>query len=173
MAAAPLYVGSLIGWRTWQLETDQAILRLDPWAVSAPAGTAQPQGASEDGQFRLVTGQATEWPSRERLVAHCRVGRDHSAPKLNCTCGIYAARSHRILRSRGYAAGPDDRYAPDIVGEVWMWGRVMESSEILRAEFAYPKRLFVPHLRWRWAKPLTHTYDIPVEVCNPFTLEVT
>jgi hypothetical protein len=116
------------------------------------------------GPAVLRPGATKDWDEDEE---------DHRPPEPDCTCGIYAARSHRSLREMGYAAGPDDRHAPDVVGEVWLWGRMMESTEILRAEFAYPKRLYVPHLRWRWAPPLRDLYGVPVEIKNVFTMEVT
>ena len=172
---APLYVEPILGWRTWQLDTDAD-------RGSLPIGQFRPRGwipgtdqaavTEESGQFRLVSGGATVWRPRERLTACCRAARDHKAPDPKCMCGIYAARTHQILRGMGYAAGPDDHYAPDLVGELWLWGRMMVSDEVLRAEFAYPKRLVVPYLRWRWARPLEETYGVPVEIRNPFTLEV-
>lgn len=51
-------------------------------------------------------------------------------------------------------------------------GPLVVHDEVYRAEYAYPKRLIVPHLRWRLARPLGETYGVPVEVRNPFTMEV-
>jgi hypothetical protein len=39
---------------------------------------------------------------------------------------------------------PTCEYSTDVVGEVWLWGRVIEHTEGYRAEFAYPKKLYVP-----------------------------
>ena len=47
-----------------------------------------------------------------------------------------------------------------------MWGRVMVSDDILRAEFAYPKKLYLPFRRSRCAKPLKETYGVPIEIAT-------
>jgi hypothetical protein len=158
---APLYPEALVGWRTW--------------TVPALHDSEQPGRTSGVAQFPggmvLVTGHDTEWPRRVPLEAGCRMGRPHRSPDPNCSCGIYAARTLPVLRSRRYAAGPHDSEAPDVVGEIALWGRIMESTEILRAEFAYPKRLYVAHTRWQLAKPLGEAYGVPVEIRNPFTLD--
>lgn len=167
----PTYLEPLIGWRTWTLEdTTERLRSRDPWAISPESDWTKPSITEPVGPMKLVSGGATEWPLRERLTAVCRNGQDHRSPEPRCRCGIYAAASHQVLRDRGYAAGPDDHRAPDLVGELWMWGRVMQSDDILRAEFAYPKRLFVPFRTWKKAKPLTELYGVPVLLKNPFTM---
>lgn len=171
----PFYYGSRIGWRTWILDesNDQDPPFSGSWSVRSGTNELtkrQTEGGS--GQFKLMSGAGTIWTPHERLTAHCRMRKDHPAPQLGCTCGIYAARSHSELRKMGYAAGPDDFLAADVLGELWMWGRIEESDNILRAEFAYPKKLYVPTIRWRWARPLRDTYAVPVEIKNVFTMEV-
>jgi hypothetical protein len=55
---------------------------------------------------------------------------------VNCTCGIYAAKSLEHLRKNGY-----DRCG--IYGEVCLWGTVVEHERGWRAQLAYPKNLFL------------------------------
>ena len=140
--------------------------------MPGPGDSGQIPGGRGSGEYRLETGFDTIWPPRERLTARCRLQVEHSSPDSTCSCGIYAALSHRILRAKRYAAGPDSHQAPDIVGQVWLWGRVLISDEIARAQFAYPKRLIVPYMRWRWARRLEEIYGVAVEVKNPFTMRV-
>jgi hypothetical protein len=90
------------------------------------------------------------WHPSQSLAARCRasavvgtiVGRsetadDHDAPQANCTCGIYAVKTLHHFRSAGY-----ERYG--IHGEVYLWGTVVEHELEWRAQFAYPKNLYVP-----------------------------
>ena len=90
------------------------------------------------------------WHSGQPLAARCRVysagtivGRAeaahdaHDAPQANCTCGVYASRSFEHLRTTGYV-----RYG--IHREVNLWGTVVEHELGWRAQFAYPKTLFLP-----------------------------
>jgi hypothetical protein len=56
---------------------------------------------------------------------------------MNCTCGVYAAKSHADLRTAGYAGF-------GIHGEVYLWGVVVEHELGWRAQFACPKNFFLP-----------------------------
>jgi preprotein translocase subunit YajC len=80
------------------------------------------------------------WPPRQPLAAKCGAGNAHEAhelPHLDCTCGVYASKSREHLRQLGY----DGR---GIRGEVHLWGTVVEHELGWRAQFAYPKTLFLP-----------------------------
>jgi preprotein translocase subunit YajC len=61
----------------------------------------------------------------------------HDAPQMNCTCGIYAAKTFPDLRRAGYAG-----YG--IHGEVYLWGIVVEHELGWRAQYACPKNFFLP-----------------------------
>jgi hypothetical protein len=61
----------------------------------------------------------------------------HEPPHSDCTCGVYAAKNVEHLRQFGY----ENR---GIHGEVYLWGRVVEHKLGWRAQFAYPKSLFLP-----------------------------
>jgi hypothetical protein len=89
------------------------------------------------------------WHPDQSLAARCRasavvgtiVGRseaadDHDAPQSKCTCGIYAVKTLHHFRSAGY-----EQFG--IYGEVYLWGTVVEHELGWRAQFAYPKNLFL------------------------------
>jgi hypothetical protein len=87
------------------------------------------------------------WHPGQSLAARCRasavVGRAdvvhdvRDIPQANCTCGVYAVKTLHHFRSAGY-----ERYG--IHGEVYLWGTVVEHELGWRAQFAYPKTLFLP-----------------------------
>jgi hypothetical protein len=83
------------------------------------------------------------WHPSRSLAATCRrLVRDaayhfHEAPEMNCTCGIYAAKSCDDLRRAGYAGF-------GIHGEVYLWGTVVEHELGWRAQYACPKNFFLP-----------------------------
>jgi preprotein translocase subunit YajC len=80
------------------------------------------------------------WSPRQRLAANCGAGNAHDAdepPYLDCTCGVYAAKNIEHLRQLGYEGR-------GIRGEVHLWGTVVEHELGWRAQFAYPKTLFLP-----------------------------
>ena len=80
------------------------------------------------------------WSPRQPLAAKCGAGNAHDAdepPHLECTCGVYAAKNIEHLRQLGYEGR-------GIRGEVHLWGTVVEHELGWRAQFAYPKTLFLP-----------------------------
>jgi hypothetical protein len=80
------------------------------------------------------------WPPGQPLAAVCSAGNAHDAhepPHLDCTCGVYAAKDREHLRGTGYEP-------LGIRGEVNLWGTVVEHERGWRAQFAYPKNLYLP-----------------------------
>ena len=83
------------------------------------------------------------WHPGRSLAAACKAsvrGKAHDvhdAPQMNCTCGIYAAKSQEDLRTSGYAGF-------GIHGEVYLWGTVVEHELGWRAQYACPKNFFLP-----------------------------
>jgi hypothetical protein len=76
------------------------------------------------------------WLPGRPLAAGCRAVA-HEPPHADCTCGVYAARNLEHLHRFGY-----ERCG--IHGEVYLWGTVVEHKLGWRAQFAYPKSLFLP-----------------------------
>lgn len=82
-----------------------------------------------------------------------------SSPAQDCSCGIYALKGSVELPN---VFKPDD--PAFVVGEVYLWGRVIEATNGYRAEFAYPKRLYVVNGSEKLATQLSLTYGVPCEV---------
>lgn len=61
----------------------------------------------------------------------------HSAPHLDCTCGIYAGMNLEQLRRPGYERSL-------IYGRVMLWGDVVEHQCGWRAQDAYPHSFLLP-----------------------------
>ena len=91
------------------------------------------------------------WPHARPLVAECRRGEDpfatatgaHPVPGSACNCGFHAARDP--VDALSYTRGRDE---PDtvcrVLGEVLLWGHVLETERGWRASHAAPARLYVP-----------------------------
>jgi hypothetical protein len=80
------------------------------------------------------------WNPGQPLAAKCGAGNAHDAhepPEATCTCGVYAAKSLDRLRKIGL-----DKYG--VLGEVNLWGTVVEHEFGWRSQFAYSKTLFLP-----------------------------
>lgn len=87
-----------------------------------------------DGELRLSSLTRPErWAPREPVTAICRHP-THLRPRRFCTCGVYAVPRPELLAGLGPIAG-------GAVGQVALWGRVVEHERGLRAEAAYPARI--------------------------------
>ncbi|HEY1660108.1 MAG TPA: hypothetical protein VGG14_17285 [Candidatus Sulfotelmatobacter sp.] len=110
----PDYISPIVAYRAWQLDANGLrSLSGEPWRPGQPLAAACRASVS-------------------RTTHHV-----HDAPQMNCTCGVYAAKSHADLRTAGYAGF-------GIHGEVYLWGIVVEHELGWRAQYACPKNFFVP-----------------------------
>jgi hypothetical protein len=117
---------TVIGWRAWVVTETAAGLRLGSvlhdllWAVETPA---------------LAACRQDEDPFADRLPAH-------PVPGLACNCGFHATRDP--VDALSYLRGRDEAGTTcRILGEVALWGHVVETEAGWRASHAYPARLYV------------------------------
>lgn len=136
----------------------------------------------QKGSYRLASVvKPTIWPPRRRLVAECRAdeslvhwfrrryGHCHAAPDPGCSCGIYAGWLPFIRRylTEGIPVGRVAR----ALGEVALWGTVIECERGFRASLAYPSRIYLPaetalprRHRWQDVAGALGEYGVPVEL---------
>lgn len=120
--------------------------------------------AEHGNEMRLISvTRGTEWTPRQTMEATCSLG--HTPPVPSCSCGIYAAKSLAHLRQIDYQGH-------GVIGEVALWGEVIEAQLGWRATHAYPRVIYVPHTAWRHAKLVRETYDVRVKLANPYEGEV-
>lgn len=101
----------------------------------------------ESGYLVSIT-QAFRWPLRKPMVRD--VFQD---------MGIHAVKTVTAALDLAPA------YSVDVVGEVYLWGEVQEFTGGFLAEFAYPKRLFVPEDGDPTeVMKLEENYGVPVEM---------
>ena len=122
LVSTPDYISPIVGYRVWIWDTT---------------------GLKSLCAKRWHPGQALEARCKASAVVGTIAGRtetandSHDAPKANCTCGVYAAKTFDHFRKGGY-----ERYG--IHGEVYLWGKVVEHELGYRAQFAYPRNLVLP-----------------------------
>jgi hypothetical protein len=146
----PDVIGTMLGWRAWKV----------------------PLKPDHLGQVILksVTHGDTIWTPRQVMGAVCNKAaakKEGHIPGETCSCGLYAAKTLPHLQSMGY-----HRYDPEragcwrVAGEVELWGKVIEGTQGWRAEFGYPKVLYVPFEANHLADALSRTYGVPVKFKN-------
>jgi len=117
----PDYISPIVGYRVWRWNaTGLKSLNGEPWLPGRPLA-AGCQAAARG----IIVGRAKA------------VHGTHELPHSDCTCGVYAAKNLEHLRQFGYEGR-------GIHGEVYLWGTVVEHKLGWRAQFAYPKSLFLP-----------------------------
>ena len=91
------------------------------------------------------------WAHGRAALAECRRDEDpfaaalrpHPVPGAECNCGFHAARDP--VDALSYARGRDEPGTVcRILGEVVLWGHVLETEGGWRASHAYPAQLYVP-----------------------------
>jgi hypothetical protein len=117
----------VIGWRVWIVTATTDGLRLGSVLhdqVWAPGTTALASCQRQEGFF------AEPLPP-------------HQTPSLVCGCGFHAARDP--VDALSYLQGRDETTTIcRLLGEVALWGRLVETDGGWRAAAAYPVRLYVP-----------------------------
>ena len=118
--------------------------------------------SDESGRYRLSSRNGAIWPPCQKLIAICRPYDLHDAPDESCSkeCGIYAWNEPQPIL-------PTDTSA---FGEVYLWGEILIASRGYRAEFAYPKKIWLRNTgRRRLADMrlmLEEDYWIPIEIAD-------
>ena len=121
VTSAPDYISPIIGYRVWHWDgVDLRSLNGEPWRPGTPL------------QARCRVCDFALWCRGHQT----RLG-SHSAPHLECTCGIYAGGNLEHLRKPGYERSL-------IYGKVLLWGTVVEHRRGWRAQYAYPHSFLLP-----------------------------
>jgi hypothetical protein len=115
------------GWRAWVVTETAAGLRL---------GSVLHELVWAHGRPVLAECRRSEDPFATPIAAH-------PVPGAACNCGFHAARDP--VDALSYARGRDEPGTLcRILGEVHLWGHVLETEGGWRASHAYPARLYVP-----------------------------
>jgi hypothetical protein len=122
---APDFVAPITGWRLWRISERRRQSRLRSLFLD------------------------DVWPWLEPLEARCAIPRlawrrlraPHPAPDGDCDCGIYATLWSTVASQLGRSKW--GRRPDFVVGEVALWGTVVEAELGWRSAYAYPQRMFV------------------------------
>ena len=132
----------VLGWRAWAVTETAAGLRL---------GSVLYDEVWTPGTTALATCRRREDFFAEPMPPH-------STPSAACGCGFHAARDAADALS--YLRGRNEPTTVcRILGEVAVWGRLVETEAGWRAAAAYPVRLYAPEDAIAEALAV---YDVPV-----------
>ncbi len=142
-ASLPIEVSDepLVGWRCWHV-------------------------LPHEGLLRPIFKRGLVWKPRQVLEALCPE-EPHEVPAVGCRCGIWTVCHPLLLDEIGWTAAPPPGTArlPGIlvVGEVSLWGNILQHERGWRASCAYPRHLYVFTDDPMIAETLRERYGVPVE----------
>lgn len=154
----------MVGWRAWGVKADVALGDV-PLLRSVTYGSHHwnPREPME------ATCRAAEKRAKRNIAANVNPGR-HECPSEGCSCGLYSAKTREHLQGMAYHRyDAEGRGMFHVIGEVALWGKVIEGTQGWRAQYGYPRRLYVPFEAWHLAEPLAEAYGCPVELNNILT----
>lgn len=144
------FIDPIIGWRAWGLVRNSSEQLQLTSPVAVPLSVAELN--------------STIWPTYEKMSARCLKVADptrHIAPRYDCTCGLYAVRTADKVFTT---------VASVVIGEVKLWGKVIEHEDGYRAQYAYPARLILDMMSRMMAGELSDAYGVPVAIANSSTV---
>jgi hypothetical protein len=140
-ATAPDFAEPIVGWRGWLVVPAEDGLRL----CSPLYRTVWSAGRATLARCyrRKELWKPSLLPSWKLSFAPAPPVR-HAAPGAECQCGIYAAstvgEATSVMLGRGSMRGAIGA----VIGQVSLWGSVVECERGWRGACAYPARLYVP-----------------------------
>jgi hypothetical protein len=107
----------------------------------------------------MSTGYSRIWEPKIRQEARCIRSGVHIAPYWNCHCGFWGFKS---VEEMLHVLQIHDYHDFGVLGTVSLWGRVIETEHGFRAQYAYPKELWLDEemLELGW------TYNIPIRAAT-------
>jgi hypothetical protein len=146
------------------------VTRRMPDSICMMTGWRAWRTASIAGTWRLkALGQETIWEPKKKMEAICKAdgvsivdpmglgSREHPAPFQSCLCGFWAFKNVEMLPEA--LVGQSHEHGATVIGSIHMWGHVIETDIGFRAEYAYPKELWLlkdgmEDLGWIYGVPI-------------------
>jgi len=139
----PVDVGDepLVGWRCWHV-------------------------LPHEGLLRPIFKRGLVWKPRQTLEALCPE-KAHEVPAEGCKCGVWTVCHPMLLDEVGWTAAPPTGISKlpgvMVVGEVSLWGKIIQHERGWRASCAYPRHLYAFTDDPMIAETLRERYGVPVE----------
>jgi hypothetical protein len=142
---APDGIEPIVGWRIWM--------------VGADSGRT---GCQSREVLLYSPFSEVPWHPGRRFVASCnhppgRIRNHGVAPQARCDCGVYALKKIDSLLS-WLAFLPIN----SVLGEVSVWGKVVVHKHGYRAQYGYPRRLWVARSTSDSLQSALKVYGVPV-----------
>lgn len=143
--SVPDFCMPLVGYRRWKINGST----LAPWSVDNKGNPWRPRNVAI----------ADAVPAIKLEVFHGFVFENSQ--------GLHAHRTLDEITPLKYI-----QYSDEAIGEVFLWGTVVEHTNGYRAEFAYPKRLITAGRNRRRDRAIAAAYGIPCVTVRQYQFEL-
>lgn len=151
MRRSPDMVEVITAWRAWDVKLTNEGWRLDALGKNC---VWEPR---KEISARCLNNNSILLPNPYGLHPTSQLG--HPAPQMNCDCGVWAFKNLDDL-----VAAIGNKYKTvRVLGSVSLWGRVIETENGYRAQYAYPSELW---LLDESLEELGYIYDVPVRIAQ-------
>lgn len=160
----------VVGWRIWRAERG-IDRRMSAFQLALELREAEREGVERPAEslfhyrLRSLT-QPAFWPAGARMESICGAGQrallhpQSPGPEARCECGLWAFRSRDLARRTLLDYAQSGRILA--LGQVTLWGRIIEQEFGWRAQFGYPVELEVYGAGEEIAADLAFAYGIGV-----------
>jgi hypothetical protein len=115
--------------------------------------------------LRPIYKRGLAWKPRQAMEAVCP-DQVHRVPAEACKCGIWAVCHSMLLNEVHWAATPQNGVEPIpgivVVGQIAMWGNVIQHERGWRSSYAYPTHLYAFTDDAMISESLRERYGVPV-----------
>jgi len=174
----PDFVGEPVtGWRCWKMSAE---------LVEGPVSRGGEVFVGQRPTIRLASvNQSVKWEPRVEFEAQCSLRKDpphpDGVPDNGCQCGVHFLMGPLALARLGYTSFIGEGKKDYVWGTVNGWGRIIEGTTGHKAQFAYPKHLYVRKDagfevfsdegrfeldHWKVAEVLSAAYGVPCDVIS-------
>ena len=157
----PDYCEPLVGIRAWTIERrdgQNVLAQLTRWAGRPYIWVPEDRSAASCIHSACLLGAGAGTYVNPFYDEHPMIARQHKPPDMHSTCGFWAFKPDawieegvgQVLTQVSHMHVHQGLLPDVIVGEVYLWGRVVEHTSGYRAQYAYPKTLNDPGLAERY-----------------------
>jgi len=133
----------ITGWRAWQIVDFER------------------RGNASETRIQAL-GTHIVWEPYQPGVAVCTTSGAHEAPWPDCRCGFWAFKDREYVERTLF-----DSYGGEkgkVIGQVALWGRVLECTLGYRGEYAYPQTFQFIEVDNKVAVGISELYGVPYSI---------
>lgn len=133
----------ITGWRAWKIVDFER------------------RGSISEKRLQAL-GTSPIWEPYQSNIATCTTDGTHEAPWPSCRCGFWAFKTREHVERSLFETYGGER--GKVIGQIALWGRVLECTRGFRGEYAYPQTLQFVEVDKKTAADVAGRYGTPYSI---------